>query len=131
MDQLALAAEIFSLLARCSERLNHIAQEVRGLPNVLQVCQRLEFRDYRSGSLLEGFVDAELSDGTAKTLWFELSWASKEWALQSSVLAMGHDGVQEIVREFPTVKIRSLQEFQEGLEGVIRRLESSLQLTSE
>ncbi len=125
MQSFSLEARILTLFARCSERLGKIAQEVGRYSCVTSVSHRFEFRDYRSGPLLEGFVDAELTDGTARTLWLEMSWSEESAVLESSLLKMEHGGYQETIQEFPTRKIGSSSQLEENLVEAIEQLEDA------
>ena len=125
MSSLGAAARVMTLLASSSERVGQLALTISRLPNVVRVSHRFEFRAYRSGPCLEAFVDAELASGCARSMWLEVKWSQTAWSLESSLLAVGADGRQEVVREFPSVNIVSLEEFEERLSRAIALLEGS------
>lgn len=127
MEALELAAEVMTLLARCNERLGQIALMAGSLPGVMSVSNRLELRDYRSGPLMEGFVDAELADGSARSIWLQVAWSSRVWTLESSLLAVDNGGRQEVLREFPREEIGAFQELEPILMNALQRLEESIE----
>lgn len=93
-------ARILDAITTVNERLISFSQQLRAKAEVAEVRHAVDFRRYRSGTVLEFYVDAELKSGKGLSWWLEIKWSKEKWVLESSVL-LNEGNHQETMREFP------------------------------
>ena len=109
------AIKVLSLLAKCTERLISLAEHLRARKEVRSVRREWNIRAYRTGPMLETYVEAELNDGRSIAWWLELTWDRRFWRIGYSV-RISHDQGEDVLQGFPDLVT-------ENLEGLVEKLE--------
>lgn len=94
MTELEGLGRVLGDLAGLSEATHQMARRLRRHSGVASASRSIDLRKYKTSDILEGFVDVERTDGTARTYWFELRWTLSSWILESSLRAIGITGEQ-------------------------------------
>jgi hypothetical protein len=94
------ASRLLEALAESKGTLTDFARQLRSQPEVVRVLTNFEPREYQTGFVLEGYVDAELRNGKAMAWWLEARWNESLWTIESRVLVNDDQG-QYTFREFP------------------------------
>lgn len=117
-------SELVELFARVAGRLNGLAKDLRSHPAVTRVDTGFWPRCYVDGSVVECYVDAELTSGNAVGFWLEFRYRDGEWLIESSVrqnTALGQDELRELPTRFATDD----EEFADELEAAVAMLVES------
>src|SRR5436305_44745 len=102
-------AQLMSALAAANERLVDLAIELRARPSVKSVLNAVSLRSYRSGPMLEAYVDATGLNGDNIGYWLELSWTADEWVIGTSIaINRANEEYQDTLQAFPERRIHSL-----------------------
>jgi len=97
-NRLAIATDILTAAAGWREQSLQLAARLRDDPVVREVTSGLDVRAYTSGVVLELFIDAELTTGTAITFWIDvIPQAEERWRITSEVRGM-RGTEQELLR---------------------------------
>jgi hypothetical protein len=112
---------VFEALANVKEAFRNHSVEVRRLKSVLKTLQAVEVIKYESGSILEGYSEAELSDGTTLSWLLDVNWTENSWTIETK-LARSRNSEQDTVHELPAIKVDTLDEFLERLLATTHRL---------
>lgn len=92
------AAELIGTMADGYEAMAAIGRALRSRPAVANVQVSLNPRRYLSGLVVEGFVDAELRDGTSLAWTLDLDVKEAGWEIDGAVrryTALGNDQIAE------------------------------------
>jgi len=84
--------------ANCSFILGELAINLRKHPQIIRALNALEFRQYQTGSMVEGYVDVELQDGRALCWWIDIQW-QETWKISSRIY-LNDSEEQKTVHEF-------------------------------
>lgn len=95
--------------AECNDKLIALAQSFQFKPEVIRVLNSFECRQYRTGPVLEGYVDIELRNNQALAWWLEVHWNSNQWIIKSRV-TVNHAEGQDVIREFSDREADTLDE---------------------
>lgn len=117
----AAAKSMLDLQGEVKELLRNHAIAVRKLQDVIRTLDALEVIGYSSGPVLEGYVEAELRDGSALSWLLEVSWDNEGWAIDARLARSSRDR-QDTLKEFSTEKVRDLGQFAIRLKEVVGRL---------
>jgi hypothetical protein len=86
------------------------ARYSRAVPGIKGVNRVLDCRAYKSGTMLEANVEAELKDGNAVCWWLDVSWKQEEWHIEPSVLVTD-DESQRVLRDFTEKRPKTIDDF--------------------
>ena len=111
-------------LARCNEGFIELSQTLRSSPDVTSVVRGFDCRAYQSGTMIEGYSDAELRSGKGICWWLEVTWNEQHWLIRASVLVNDAQG-QKIYKEFADRTPTTLDEFVVQLENATSDLVAS------
>ena len=123
------AAQLLTALARNNVRLAALQTAVRAHPEVVTSRHALDLRDYESGPVLEGYVDAELQSGQALAWWVEAHWDPSGWRIDSSVRVDHADG-EDLIWSFPPRCASTLDTLIAQLDDAISDLAASADETN-
>ena len=115
------AIELLEALASSNEKLTKLAQLVRGQHEVIRVVNSLECRKYLTGSMLEGYVDAELRNGKALCWYLEVRWSDASWIIDTQILINDSEG-QVTAHQFENRTAYTLQEFLKLFDEAVEEL---------
>ena len=74
MDSVSMqTTRMLHSLARCNESFIELSQTLRASPNIANVVRGLDCRAYQSGTMIEAYVDAELTSGKGICWWLEIT----------------------------------------------------------
>jgi hypothetical protein len=76
---------------------------------------------YNRGPVLEGYVEAEIQDGSALSWLLEATWDDEGWQIEASVVRTTRD-TQETLQELPPENIPSFDQFTVRLVAVVKEL---------
>lgn len=119
------AANLLEIIADSNEKLITLSQGLRSKTEVIRVLHSLECRRYSTGTVLQGYVDAEIQNGKAICWWLEVHWGEGKWVIESRVLVNSDQG-QETAKEFPDRVSETFSEFIVQLGQVTSELVSSV-----
>jgi hypothetical protein len=88
---IASGASPLEAIASVRERLIDASVGLRRHSRVKHVKTDVDLREYRTGSALETFVEAELDTGSTLTWWIEISW-QEVWKIVARVYRDSEDG---------------------------------------
>ena len=80
-----------SAIARASEALADFAEGLRSESAVVEMRRGVDIREYRTGAMVEMFVDAELSCGLGLVWWLDITWGD-EWTIRPTVRLSTSEG---------------------------------------
>ena len=101
MDEYSQQVVLFlEALAQCNAEFIALRHRLSHHPEVITVHRLIECHPYQTGSMLDGYVEAELRTGIACTWWFDLTWTSEQWTIDSKVTVNADQG-QEVIHEYP------------------------------
>ena len=92
---------------------------------IKEVHHGFDLRRCENGSLMDLYLEAEMTTGVAYCWWIEIRFTSAEWSIESS-LSETEDGQQNTLSNLGRCGSRSLQEFFPSLEMVVNRLTESI-----
>lgn len=118
-------ARILDAITAANERLISFSQQLRTRAEVIEVRHGMDFRRYSSGTILEFFVDTELTNGKGLCWWLEVNWNIEKWVMESSVLSNEGNG-QETVREFPERIAKTVDDVVMELDEAVSLLTGSI-----
>jgi hypothetical protein len=100
------ATRLLEALAASHEKLIGLSQRLRGRPDILETSAGLTLRRYHSGSVIEGYVDAESIHGRGISFVIDVTW-DPTWTIDYSVRESTTDG-QLVLRQFPELEPESV-----------------------
>ena len=104
------AIRVLECIAACNEELMALSRWLESVPGIKGVTRALEFRAYKSGTMLEAYVEAELAEGKALCWWLDVSWNDQHWRIEPSVLVNDTQG-QRVLRDFLEKTPRTVDDF--------------------
>lgn len=113
-----LVIEFLEVIATSNEKLISLSETLRSHPTVVRVLRSFDCRYYRTGVMLEWYVDAELQNGYGMCWWVDVSWAETNWIIESKIL-INRDQNQEVLKEFS-------DKFPETLKDLISQLRETI-----
>jgi len=84
------------------------------MPQVENVATALEIMNYDSGPLIEGYVDAELSDGNGICWRLDVTWDSNSWNIRG-VLERNSASGTDILERMPPQNVPEIAQLPEAL----------------
>jgi hypothetical protein len=105
-----VAVKLLEGLASINSKLLELTEITRNHSKVARVLHSLECREYRTGSVLEGYVDAELENGKSLAWWLEVHWSGDTWAIETKVLLSDSSG-QDVIRDLPIRRSEGFDDF--------------------
>jgi hypothetical protein len=122
------ASRLLSALADTHERITDLARELRLHAEVTRVVHGLSPKTYKSGPVIEGYVDAELRSGRSISWWLEITWG-EQWQVSARILE-NNAQAQETLRSFPDRSARTIDGFISQLGELVNELTSSINSVS-
>lgn len=89
-------------IAASHEKLIDLAQRLRSRSAIVEASAGLTLRQFQSGSILQGYVDAESRTGRGISFIVEMAWCPG-WNIECSVRESSDDG-QVVLHEFPVLQ---------------------------
>lgn len=105
----AASTKLLESIAGSNEQFIALSQWLRSLPEI-KVTRGFECRAYKSGTMIEAYVEAEVDENKTVCWWLDVGWNNEQWLIESSVL-LNDDQGQKVLRTFPTRTARSLDDF--------------------
>ena len=96
------------------ELLVTLALDFRSRAGVAQVIRSCDLRQYKTGPVLEAYVDVETQNSKAFSWWLEVRWNHAQWIIESSVRE-SHQNGQDVLIAFPDRVAASLDELVKNL----------------
>ena len=121
MSEEGLLTELLATFAATQKALESKANELRGDGNFSAVLDRLDVRGYRSGIVVEGYVDAETLSGISVAWCFDARRNGSGWDVERS-LVMNRTSEQEVVHEFPITSLLDSRHLISALPHLIEEL---------
>jgi hypothetical protein len=120
-DEEVVARRVLGTLAEVKDlfRIHSIA--IRRMNGVQRTLHAVEVIKYETGPVLEGYMDAELADGTILSWLLDVSWTEDSWMIEAKT-ARSAGGEQDILEALPSANVHSLDEFIQNLMEAVRRL---------
>ena len=118
------ARRLLGELANRNESLIKIAGDLRKRSTVRSVQHNFQLRAYRTGHVLECYVDAELHNGKAIGWWLEVQSTELDWLIRHSV-RLNHSDGEDAIQQFPDVHVESLDDLLKHLHLGIEDLAKS------
>jgi hypothetical protein len=115
-----LAIILLEALASFNSSLIDLAQSLQLKPEVIQVRNNLECRKYRTGTLIEGYVDAELRNDKSLCWWIDIRW-NGEWIIDARILLNDSEG-QETIYKFQDRSTPNFDKFLTNLNDITQEL---------
>jgi hypothetical protein len=112
---------ILNALAKVTRLLRDHGVSVRLKPGVKSVATSLEVVEYDNGPMIEGYVDAELEDGTALSWRLDVRWTEVSFEIDATLERISGAG-SETLRQLPESVIRDARELPDALIEVTRSL---------
>ena len=129
LPALADASAMITVLAELNEQLIEHATTLRARPEVASVSRGMDARNYKSGTILELYVDAELRNGRTLTWWVDVRSDGDALSVSAAV-----DGIraseQVVVLSFPTEIASSTDELTGILRSTGQRIRKSIDLVA-
>jgi len=104
-----------------NEALLELAHSLRDKPGVSGAKRGFDIRRYKTGPVLEAFVDVETRSGKAYSWWLDARWEQSVWTVESSV-RMIHQKGQDLLVRFPVRESQAVSEFLEHLKSATDEL---------
>lgn len=116
-DAAAVAKQLLEVLAETNRLFrDHVVR--LGRSSVATKAQaRLEVASYRNGSVIEGYVDAELANGESVCWLLDVRWDPDSWTINASLATQSGDR-QETLRELPSQTVNDFDSFLQTLKRV-------------
>ena len=113
--------KMLETLAAVKDLLRNHSIAMDRLSNVNHSIDALEVMPYNPGPVLEGYVEAEMQDGSALSWLLEATWDDEGWQIEASVVRTTRD-TQETLQELPPETLPSFDQFTERLVAVTKEL---------
>ena len=109
-DKSKYVAKFLEAIALNNKKFMQLADELRSQLDVLSVKQGIDFGQYKSGTRVDFYVDAELHSDKSICWWLEICWEREQWIIEYSVLITHNQG-QEKLKEFSDKLPENFDEF--------------------
>ena len=117
------AAQLLDALAAANERLIALARELRSRPLVTTVLHDFDLRSYRTGPLLEAYVEASSPSDDAICYGLQVSWDDSEWTIETYITVnRSAEEYQDMLREFPERRVSALRDVLAALDDAVADL---------
>lgn len=117
----AAVKQFLETLGEINRLLRDHAVQLRRSFGVTKVLTDLEVIAYRDGTLVEGYVEAELTSGDVVVWLLDIRWTEHSWTVDAALERKSRDR-QESVRELPTGTAADFGGFINELKRVVREL---------
>jgi hypothetical protein len=118
------AIQLLETIARNHTLLRQLATQVKTAPEVANTRSGFHSWQYPDECVLEGFVSAELHNGTTVDWWLETHWNSGKWELHAEVFLIDDEG-QDTILEFEDRTAASFDQLLPALDSFTRELIAS------
>ena len=116
-----VAKQLLEALAEIDRLLRDHAVRLRRSPVVVKAQACFEVVSYANGPVLQGSVDAELTNGDAVCWCLDVRWTQESWNLEATLDRKIGDR-QETVKELPLESATDFEGFLDLLGRVVRDL---------
>lgn len=113
--------ELLKVLGETTRLLREHASVLERRPDVKSVSTRCEVVYYKSGSMIEGFVDAELNDGTGLSWCLDVTWSDNSFHVEAT-LDRSSKGGSETLQRLHVPEMYNVNEFCKVLSSATRAL---------
>lgn len=118
-----IARRVLEAVAEVKDLFRNHAVAMRRHQGVSKTLNGVEVIKYKSGPVLEGYVDAELADGTTFSWLLDVKWPDNSWIIEATTAARSSSGGdQETVEQLPSVTVKNVDEFLQALLEAVRQL---------
>jgi hypothetical protein len=121
MNKESTARQLLEAIAGIHALFKNQAIAIRDLPDISETSFSVQVVRYKNGSVLEGYVDADLSNGIGINSLLDVSWSGESWRIEAR-LARSTTSGQETLKELPTEVVHQFDEFVTTLNRVAREL---------
>jgi hypothetical protein len=120
-DAAVVAKQLLDVLAETNRLFrDHVVRLGRSsVATKAQAC--LEVASYRNGSVIEGYVEAELANGGSVCWLLDVGWDADCWTIEARLAKQSGDR-QETLRELPTHTVKDFDSFLRTLKQVATEL---------
>jgi hypothetical protein len=115
------AREVLESIAEVNRLFQDAAVSFRRSPIVRGVATAIEISAYKSGPLIEGYLDVELKDGHGVSWRFDVRWTSDLWAIKA-LLEKNSSSGSEVLERLPIQEIHEVKLLPESLMRTAQRL---------
>ncbi|MGA2649984.1 MAG: hypothetical protein ABSF28_05665 [Terracidiphilus sp.] len=112
---------LLEVLAEIKRVLQDRAIQLKRLPNVTGTHTSLEAISYRTGPVLEGYLDVIFGRDDGICWSFDVRWDRESWTIEATLDRKSLTG-QKTVRELPVKTVAGFNDFVEALREVVREL---------
>ncbi len=123
--------EFLNALAQANEEFVALQRWADRQPGVSRVVSQVEARQFRSGSHIEGLVEAELAVGNRICWQLVIRQLTDGWAIEPDIFLQNGDHRDSVV-EFQAVTVREeaecVSQLKNAVKSVVGNAESSLRL---
>lgn len=116
-----IARRVLATLAEIKDLFRSHSIEIRRMNNVRGTLHAVEVIKYETGPVLEGYMDAELADGTILSWLLDARWAEDSWTIETKI-ARSAEGEQDVLESLPISTVGTLDEFIRSLIEAAHRL---------
>lgn len=113
--------KILKVLGATNRLLRDHAVAVERRPNVKSAVTKLEVVNYENGPRVEGFVDAEMDNGTGLCWCLDVTWTDDSFQIEATLDRNSSDG-SETLERIPTAYVHDVKQLPEILTRVTRAL---------
>lgn len=115
------ARRLLEVLARIKDLLRNHGIVIRRQKNVSRTQDALEVIPYNSGPVIEGYVEAELQDGSAISWLLDVTWNNEQWKIAARLTRSARD-TQETLWELEEQTVSDFEQFTNRLTEVVKQL---------
>jgi hypothetical protein len=108
------ASKLLDETCTTNEAFVTLALDFRSRAGVAQVIRGCDLRQYKTGPVLEAYVDVETQSSKAFSWWLEVRWDHEQWIIESSVRE-SHQNGQDVLIEFPDRVATSIDDLVKNL----------------
>jgi hypothetical protein len=116
-----IARRVLATLAEIKDLFRNHSIEIRRMNGVRGTLHAVEVIKYETGPVLEGYMDAELADGTILSWLLDVRWTEDSWTIEAK-MARSAKGEQDVLESLPISNARTLDEFIRILVDTAHRL---------
>ena len=115
------ARKILGALGQVNRILRNHAVRLEQRPDVKSTETRLEVVNYQNGPMVEGFVEAEMDNGTALCWCLDLTWSEDTFRIEGSLDRNSVEG-SETLKQLPVKALRNVEQLPDALAEITHTL---------
>ena len=121
MNSEEITRKTLKALGEANRLLREHAVEVERMPGVKSTTTRLEVVEYQSGSMVEGFVEAEMQNNTGLCWCLDVRWTDESFKIEAT-LDRNSSCETETIKRVPLEVVHNVEDFPGVLIRVTRDL---------